>query len=126
MASVNKVIIVGRLGQDPEIKFMQGDNSVANISVATTEVFKDREGQKQERTEWHRIEAWGKLAEIAGDFLYKGCQVYVEGKLKTRSWEDEQGGKRYATSITASKLLSMSPRKGDTNGNFNDNEEIPF
>ncbi len=100
MAGINKVIIVGRLGQDPEMKTLAQGSVVTRLNVATSETWMDKNGQKQERTEWHRISVWGKLAELCGKYLAKGRQVYVEGKLQTRSWE-ENGNKRYATEITA-------------------------
>lgn len=103
MAGVNKVIIVGRLGADPETRQVGNGGTVARLSVATSENWVDKEGQKQERTEWHRIVVWGKLAEICGRHLAKGRQVYVEGRLQTRSWED-QGQKKYSTEIVASTV----------------------
>ncbi|MFZ3229400.1 MAG: single-stranded DNA-binding protein [Pseudobdellovibrio sp.] len=103
MAGVNKVIIVGRLGQDPEMKAVGQGATVTRISVATSENWVDKSGQKQERTEWHRVVVWGKLAEICGKYLSKGRQVYVEGKLQTRSWEDN-GQKKYSTEIVASTV----------------------
>lgn len=104
MSGVNKVMIIGRLGTDPEVKTVSGGNTVARLSVATSENWTDREGQKQERTEWHRIVVWGKLAELCGKYLSKGRQVFVEGRLQTRSWEDQQGQKRYTTEIVASSV----------------------
>jgi single-strand DNA-binding protein len=103
MAGVNKVIIVGRLGADPETRQVGNGGTVARLSVATSENWVDKEGQKQERTEWHRIVVWGKLAEICGRHLAKGRQVYIEGRLQTRSWED-QGQKKYSTEIVASTV----------------------
>ena len=103
MAGVNKVIIVGRLGADPETKQVGNGGTVARLSVATSENWVDKEGQKQERTEWHRIVVWGKLAEICGRHLSKGRQVYVEGRLQTRSWEDN-GQKKYSTEIVANTV----------------------
>ena len=104
MAGVNKVIIVGRLGKDPEVRTIGNGGTVATITVATSENWVDKEGAKQERTEWHRVVAWGKLAEICGRHLSKGRQVYVEGRLQTRSWEDQQGQKKYSTEIVASTV----------------------
>ena len=102
MSGINKVIIVGRLGTDPETKQVGANGgTVTRLNIATSETWVDREGQKQERTEWHKVSAWGKLAEICGKHLSKGRQVYVEGRLQTRSWEDQQGQKRYATEIVA-------------------------
>ena len=101
MSGVNKVIIVGRLGADPEVKTVSGGTSVARLSVATSENWTDKEGQKQERTEWHRVVVWGKLAELCGKYLHKGRQVYLEGRLQTRKWEDQQGQARYTTEVVA-------------------------
>lgn len=104
MSGINKVIVVGRLGNDPEIKNVSPTQTVARLSVATSENWTDREGQKQERTEWHRIVVWGKLADLCGKYLTKGRQVYVEGRLQTRSWEDQQGQKKYTTEIVANTV----------------------
>ena len=103
MSGINKVIIVGRLGQDPEMKAIGQGTTVTRLNVATSENWTDKNGQKQERTEWHRIVVWGKLAEICGKYLAKGRQVYVEGRLQTRSWEDN-GQKKYSTEIVASTV----------------------
>jgi single-strand DNA-binding protein len=145
MSGVNKVIIVGRLGADPEVKTVGNNQTVARLSVATSENWVDREGQKQERTEWHRIVVWGKLAEICGRHLAKGRQVYLEGRLQTRSWEDQQGQKRYATEIVANTVQFLGApgeqREGSSSGSskdfggfqdfapepsFDSSEEIPF
>jgi single-strand DNA-binding protein len=104
MSGVNKVIIVGRLGADPEVKTISAGTTVTRLNVATSENWTGKDGQKQEKTEWHRITVWGKLAEICGKHLSKGRQVYVEGRLQTRSWEDQQGQKRYATEIVATTV----------------------
>ncbi len=104
MAGVNKVIIVGRLGADPEVRTVGNGGTVTRLSIATSENWVDKEGQKQERTEWHRIVVWGRLAEICGKHLAKGRQCYVEGRLQTRSWEDQQGQKRYSTEIVANTV----------------------
>jgi single-strand DNA-binding protein len=104
MAGVNKVIVVGRLGTDPEVRTVGNGGTVTRLSVATSENWVDKEGQKQERTEWHRIVVWGRLAEICGKHLSKGRQVYVEGRLQTRSWEDQQGQKKYSTEIVANTV----------------------
>jgi single-strand DNA-binding protein len=147
MAGVNKVIIIGRLGAEPEVKTINTGNTVATLSVATSENWNDKNGQRQERTEWHRIVVWGKLAEICGKHLHKGRQVYVEGRLQTRSWEDQQGQKRYTTEIVAStvQFLGSSGAERDSSqgtstsqGNdfgfqdfgpepsFDSTEDIPF
>ncbi len=110
--SVNKVIILGRLGQEPELKYTAGGSAVCNFSLATNESWTDRNGQKQERTEWHRIVVWGKLAELCNQYLSKGRQAYIEGKLATRSWEDKQGQKRYTTEINASTVQFIGAAQG--------------
>ena len=111
---INKVILVGRLGKDPEIKSTAGGQTVAKFSVATDERFTDKNGEKQERTEWHNIVAWGKLAEICGQYLRKGKLVYIEGSIRTDSWEDKESGqKRYRTDIVAN-TMKMLDRKGDS------------
>ena len=113
MAGVNKVIIVGRLGKDPEVRYTPSGAAVANFTVATSEEWKDRDtGEKQERTEWHRIVAWRRLGEICGEYLHKGKEVYIEGRLQTRSWEDRDGNKKYITEIVAQNMQMLgSPGK---------------
>jgi len=115
MAGVNKVIIVGNVGRDPEVRYTQSGKAVASFSVATSERFQDKDGQNQERTEWHRIVAWGRLAEICGEYLRKGKQIYVEGRLQTRDWEDKDGHKRYTTEVIAN-VMQMLGRRGDDGG----------
>lgn len=110
MGSVNKVILIGNLGKDPEVRYTQGGQCVANFSIATTDNWKDREGQKQERTEWHRIVLWGRLAELAREYLKKGRPVYIEGRLQTRSWQDQSGATRYTTEIVANALQFLGSR----------------
>ncbi len=119
MSGINKVILVGRLGADPEVKTISQGQTVAKLSVATSESWTGKDGQKQERTEWHRVTVWGKLAEICGKHLSKGRQVYVEGKLQTRSWEDQQGQKKYATDIVAStvQFLGAATERSSTSSN---------
>lgn len=102
--SVNKVILLGRLGQDPELKYTPGGSPVCNFSLATTESWTDKGGQKQEKTEWHRVVVWGKLAELCNQYLAKGRQAFLEGRLQTRSWDDKDGNKRYTTEILASTV----------------------
>ena len=129
---VNKVILVGRLGQDVELKKTPNGSFVANFSLATTEKWTDNNGVKREPTEWHRIIAWKKLAEICGAYLKKGMQVYIEGKLQTRSWEDRDGNKKYTTEIVARemKMLSGKERTQDAPEYSNDtgfeDDDIPF
>jgi single-strand DNA-binding protein len=115
MSGVNKVIIVGRLGTDPEQRAV-GTGTVTKLSVATSENWVDKEGKKQERTEWHRVVVWGRLAEICGKHLSKGRQVYIEGRLQTRSWEDQQGQKKYSTEIVAStvQFLGSAGERSDS------------
>jgi len=116
MASVNKVILVGRLGKDPEIRSTPSGTSVAKFSLATDDRYTDKAGEKQERTEWHNIVAWGKLAEICGQYLRKGKLIYIEGSIRTDTWDDkETGQKRYRTEIIANQM-QMLDRKGDENG----------
>jgi len=110
---VNKVILIGNLGQDPETKYMPSGSAVTNLRIATTEVFKDKEtGQNQERTEWHSVAMFGKLAEIAGEYLRKGSQCYIEGRLRTRKWTDKQGQDRYSTEIVADNMQMLGGRGG--------------
>ncbi len=114
MAAVNKVILIGNLGADPEVRYTGDGKAVANFRMATTEKWTNRNGEKVEMTEWHRIVAFGKLGEICGEYLLKGKQVYVEGRLQTRSWEDRDGNKRYTTEIVARDLKMLgSPGNQD-------------
>jgi single-strand DNA-binding protein len=107
---VNKVILIGNLGADPELRYTPGGQPVANFRIATSETWVDKQGQKQERTEWHRIVAWGKLAELCGEYLAKGRQVFIEGKLQTRQWEDRDGNKRFTTEIQAREITFLGSR----------------
>lgn len=107
---VNKVILVGNLGNDPEIRYMPNGNAVANLSIATSESWKDQQGNMQERTEWHRVTMYRRLAEIAGEYLKKGSQIYLEGKLQTRKWQDQQGQDRYTTEIIADQMQMLGGR----------------
>jgi single-strand DNA-binding protein len=109
MASINKVILIGNLGADPEVRYTPSGKAVANFRIATTEQWKNKEGSNEERTEWHRIVAWGRLGEICGEYLHKGKQVYIEGKLQTRSWEDRDGNKRFTTEIVAQTMQMLGP-----------------
>lgn len=146
MSGVNKVIIVGRLGADPEVKAVGQGSTVTRLNIATSENWMGKDGQKQERTEWHRVVVWGKLAEICGKHLSKGRQVYVEGRLQTRQWEDQQGQKKYTTEIVANTvqfLGSAGERSSDNSSkgsgsddfgfqdfgpepSFSSNDDIPF
>ena len=110
---VNKVILVGNLGRDPEVRYMPSGNAVANVTLATTESWKDKQtGEKQERTEWHNVVFFSRLAEIAGEYLKKGSQVYVEGSLRTRKWQDKNGNDRYTTEIVANDMQMLGGRGG--------------
>lgn len=112
MAGINKVIIVGNLGADPEVRYTPSGSAVANFSVATSESWKDKNtGEKKERTEWHRIVVWGKLGELCGEYLSKGRQVYVEGRLQTRSYDDKEGVKRYMTEIIATDVQFLGSKE---------------
>jgi single-strand DNA-binding protein len=147
MASVNKVILVGNLGKDPEVRYTPDGASITNITLATTDNWKDKQtGEKKEATEWHRVVFFGKLAEIAGQYLKKGRQVYIEGALRTRKWQDKEGVDRYTTEIVASEMKMLGskpegapatapaptasaprPAAAPAAGNFNDFEDdIPF
>lgn len=112
MSSLNKAMIIGNLGQDPEVRYTQNNTAVATLNIATNERFRDSSGELQERTEWHRVVAWGKTAEICQSYLKKGSKVYIEGPIQTRSWEDKDGQKRYTTEIKALSLV-MLDSKGD-------------
>jgi len=121
MAGINKVILVGNLGQKPEVKYASNGSAIANLSVATSESWTDKNtGQKQDRTEWHRVSLFGKLAEIAGQYLDKGSKVYVEGKLQTRKWQDQSGADRYTTEVVVSgfngTLQMLDRREGTSTG----------
>lgn len=111
MASVNKVILIGNLGADPELRYTPGGRAVANFRMATSRSWNTKDGEKKEETEWHRIVAWDKLAEIIGEYLKKGSPVYVEGRLQTRSWEDQSGVKRYSTEIVAHEMKMLGQRQ---------------
>ena len=113
MASVNKVILVGNLGRDPETRYNPEGGAITNISVATTDTWKDKaSGEKQERTAWHRVVFFSRLAEIAGEYLKKGSQVYIEGNLRTRKWQDKEGKERYTTEIVAERMQMLGSRQG--------------
>ena len=113
MSGVNKVILVGNLGANPELRYTQGQQAVANLRIATTERWTDKSGQKQEATEWHRVVVWGKQAEIVGQYLTKGRQVYVEGRIRTRQWQDQSGQKRFTTEIVAQNVQMLGGRGGE-------------
>lgn len=128
MASLNKVMLIGNLGRDPEVRYTAAGTAVAGFSIATTEKFKNKNGEWEERTEWHNITLWGKLAEIAGEYLAKGKTVYVEGRLQTRKWQDRDGKDRYTTEIVGDKM-QMLGGKGDggrSGGSRSDSQEPAY
>ncbi|WP_137938875.1 single-stranded DNA-binding protein [Chitinivorax sp. B] len=116
MASLNKVMLIGNLGRDPEVRYMPNGDAVANLAIATTDNWKDKSGEKQERTEWHRVVMYGRQAEIAGEYLKKGRPVYIEGRLQTRKWQDQQGNERYTTEIIADRMQMLGGREGGSSG----------
>lgn len=116
MASVNKVILIGNLGADPETRYLPSGDAVTNIRIATTENWKDKSGDKQEHTEWHRISFFGRLAEIAGEYLKKGSPVYIEGRIRTRKWQDKEGQDKYSTEIVADRMQLLGGRGGGAEG----------
>jgi len=142
MSSLNKAMLIGNLGQDPEVRYTQNNTAVATLSIATSERYRDSNGETQERTEWHRVVAWGKTAEICQSYLKKGSKVYIEGPIQTRSWEDKDGQKRYTTEIKALNLVMLDSRGSSSNdaapqpmsaaNNFTDNDmndiddDLPF
>ena len=123
---VNKVILIGNLGADPEVRYTQNGTAVANFRIATTETWK-KEGEKEELTEWHRVVAFGRLAQICGEYLSKGSKVYIEGRIQTRKWEDRDGNPRYTTEIMAREMKMLSPRGTEEgqSGRYS-NEEPPL
>lgn len=125
MASVNKVILIGNLGRDPEIRYLPSGDAVANLRIATTDKFKDRSGEQQEVTEWHSVAFFGKQAEICGQYLKKGSQVYVEGSLRTRKWQDKDGNDRYTTEIRGDRMQMLGSRGGGGGGGMADFDAPP-
>ena len=119
---INKAIIVGNLGRDPEVRYTANGNAIANITVATTESWKDKQsGERQEKTEWHRVVFFGRLAEVAGEYLKKGAQVYIEGSIRTQKWQDKESGQdRYTTEIVARDMQMLGSRGGDSSGASDD------
>lgn len=139
MASVNKAIIIGNLGRDPELKYMTSGDAVCNFTIATKDTWKDRDGNQQEKTEWHNIVAFKRLAEICGEYLKKGSQVYIEGRIQTRSWEDKDGVKKYFTDIVADRMQMLGrrdekpdsmptppPAEPDVSPAKNEEDDLPF
>jgi len=131
MRGVNRVMLIGNLGKDPDMQFLEGNIAVAKFSLATTETYKDRSGRLISQTEWHTIVLWRGLAELAQKYLHRGSQVYIEGKLKTRSWEDKEGNKKFATEIVADNLIMLDKRNdgerapGDEETDYNAGEDVP-
>ena len=117
MANLNKVTLIGRLGQDPEIRYTQSGSAVANATIATNDYWTDKQGGKQERTEWHSLVLWGKLADLAQSYLKKGSQVYVEGRMQTRDWEDQQGQKHYKTEVVVTTMQFLDAKMSDNGSN---------
>jgi len=115
MASLNKVMLIGRLGQDPEIRYTQSGSAVANVNIATNDYWTDKKGEKQERTEWHSLVLWGKLADLAQSYLKKGSQVYVEGRIQTRDWEDDQAQKHYKTEVVVTTMQFLDTKISENN-----------
>ena len=132
MSSVNKVILIGNLGKDPELRYLDSGDAVCNITLATSESWKDKAGQKKEQTEWHRVSMFGKTAEIAGEYLKKGASVYIEGKLTTRKWTDKEGQERYTTEIRCDRMQMLGKAKEASKADqeagerLMDGEQIPF
>lgn len=126
MASVNKVILIGNLGKDPETRYMPNGDAVTTITLATTDTWKDKNGEKQEKTEWHRVVFYRKLAEIVGEYLKKGRSIYVEGRLETKKWTDKQGVERYTTQIVAEDMKMLGNRPAGSNDESQpDNKSAP-
>ena len=123
MGSVNKVILVGNLGRDIELRYTPGGAAVATLSLATTDVWNDKSGQRQEKTEWHRVVLWGKTAETLAEYLLKGRQIYVEGRLQTRQWDDRDGNKRYTTEIRSDRVVLLGGR-GSSGGGGGGRHEV--
>lgn len=125
MASVNKVILIGNLGKDPEVRYAPSGDAIANVTLATTENWKDKNGEKQEKTEWHRVAFFGKTAEVVGQYLKKGSQVYVEGRIQTRKWTDKEGQERYTTEIVADKMQMLGSRSGSASMDSDSGDSRP-
>lgn len=128
MANVNKVLLIGHLGNDPDYKMLESGSSVCSFSIATSEKYVDKNGDKVEKTEWHNVVAWGKLANLCNQYIKKGSQVYVEGKLQTRKWTDKDGNTRYTTEVIANTVnfLDSAPSNGSSNTDSSSNDDIPF
>lgn len=118
MASVNKVILIGNLGRDPELRYLPSGDAVANLRIATTDKFKDKNGDMQEVTEWHTVAFFGKTAEVCGQYLKKGSQIYVEGSLRTRKWQDKEGNDRYSTEVRGDRMQMLGGRGGGGSADY--------
>ncbi len=123
---VNKVILIGNLGADPEVRYSQAGTAIASFRIATTETWKKQDGSKEEQTEWHRIVAFARLAEICGEYLSKGSKVYIEGRIQTRKWDDRDGNTRYTTEIVAREMKILTPRGGSDASVSQQYDEPPF
>ena len=123
MAGVNKVILVGNLGRDPEVRYTKNGQAVASFSLATTERWTGKDGNREDKTEWHRVVAWGKLGEICGEYLVKGKQVYIEGRLQTRDWEDKDGNKKSTTEIVANNMVMLSQAGGSQQQSYGGDQQ---
>jgi len=123
MAGVNKVILVGNLGKDPELRRLENGTAVTKFSLATSDSYKDKDGNKVDQTEWHNIVLWRGLAEVAEKYLKKGSQIYIEGKIKSRSWEDKEGNKKYTTEIVGDNMKMLGKRREQEEGNVSEPEE---
>jgi len=126
MSGVNKVILLGRLGKDPESSATGTGTAISNFTIATSETYKDKEGVKQEKTEWHKIVVFGKLAEICNEYLHTGKQVYLEGKIQTRSWEDKEGNKRYTTEIVCFQMQMLGNREDSGDAKPEGEDDLPY
>ncbi|HQT25166.1 MAG: single-stranded DNA-binding protein [Burkholderiales bacterium] len=124
MAAVNKAILIGNLGKDPDVRYTPEGTAITNITLATTENWKDKNGEKQEKTEWHHVVFFGKLAEIAGEYLTKGSQIYVEGRIRTRKWQDKEGQDRYTTEIVAGIMQMLGGRRNAPDGSNSSAEPL--
>ncbi len=125
MASLNKVLLIGNLGKDPEVRYTASGTAIASFSLATSEKFKNKDGEWEERTEWHNVTLWGRLAEIAGEYLGKGKTVYIEGRLQTRKWQDKDGKDRYTTEIVGEKMQMLSRKDGSNHEEAGQSHEGP-
>ena len=123
MASVNKVIIVGNLGRDPELRRMPSGDAMVNLSIATTDTWKDKGGERQEKTEWHRVVMFGRVAEVAEQYLKKGSQAYFEGRLQTRKWTDKEGQDKYTTEVVADRMQMLGSRSGGGGGDYSGGQQ---